>query len=82
MVLAVNIGEQAAPIQTFKQAYGVSFPLLLDPLVHVATLYDVRATPTHFIVDRQGKVIAGGLGAKDWAGDEARHLIGQLLAEG
>jgi peroxiredoxin len=78
-VLGVNIGESAAPIHTFQQKYAVSFPLLLDPLLQVATLYGVQATPTHFLINRQGQVMAGGMGGKDWAGEEARRLIGQLL---
>jgi peroxiredoxin len=79
VVLAVNIGEQATPIHTFQQQYEVSFPLLLDPLLQVATLYGVQATPTHFLLNPQGQVIAGGMGDKDWAGEEARRLIDQLL---
>jgi peroxiredoxin len=79
MVLAVNLGEKEAPIQTFKQDYNVSFPLLLDPLIQVASLYGVRSTPTHFLIDRQGKVMAGGGGMKDWAGEHGRRLIAQLL---
>lgn len=79
MVLAMNLGEKAASIQTFKQEHKVSFPILLDPLIQVASLYGVRGTPTHFLIDRQGKLIAGGAGIKDWAGESASRLIEQLL---
>ena len=66
-------------MRTFQQQYAVSFPLLLDPLLQVATLYGVQATPTHFLIDPQGQVMAGSMGGKEWAGEEARRLIGQLL---
>lgn len=75
----MNIGEQATSLHTFQQAYGVSFPLLLDPRLQVATLYGVQATPTHFLINQQGQVMAGGMGGKDWAGEEAGRLIDQLL---
>ncbi len=78
-MLAVNLGEKTSPVQRFKQEYEVSFPILMDPLIHIGSLYGVRGTPTHFLIDRQGKVIAGGAGIKDWSGEEAQELIKQLL---
>lgn len=78
-MLAVNLGEQIPAVQRFKQEYAISFPILMDPLIQIGALYGVRGTPTHFIIDQEGKVIAGGAGIKNWSGEEAQGLIKQLL---
>jgi peroxiredoxin len=54
VVLAVNSQEDAATVQTFIQANGFSFPVLLDQQAEVINRYQVRGLPTTFIIDRDG----------------------------
>lgn len=79
VVLAVNIREPVARLHTFQRATSVSFPLLLDLHSQIMTLYQVEATPTHVFIDRQGQLLAGGLGGKPWASHAASRLLDQLL---
>jgi cytochrome c biogenesis protein CcmG, thiol:disulfide interchange protein DsbE len=65
VVLAVNTTYQddAGAARQFAQAEGLTFPLLADQSGDIFRLYQVRALPTSFFVDRQGKiqsVVIGG----------------------
>lgn len=81
-MLAVNIGESADQIQQYMLKHKLTFPALVDPSSSVASLYGVRATPTRFLINRGGKAMAGSIGPRDWAGEDARRLIEILLDAG
>lgn len=82
MILAVNIGESADQVRGYLLKHKLTFPALIDPASRVADLYGVRATPTRYLIGRDGKVVAGSIGPRDWAGEEAHKLIGALLEVG
>ena len=75
----MNIGESANKIKDYMAKHRLTFPALLDRGSDVSTLYGIRATPTRFLIDRDGKVIAGSIGPRDWASEEVRALIAILL---
>ena len=79
MVLAVNIAETADQVKGFLVKHKLSFPALLDNDSRVSNLYGVRATPTRFLIDREGRLVAGSIGPRDWASEEAREMISHLL---
>ncbi|GIX47202.1 MAG: hypothetical protein KatS3mg131_1413 [Candidatus Tectimicrobiota bacterium] len=79
MVLAVNLGEPAATVKAYVAKHRLSFPHLLDPDFTLASLLAVRATPTNFFVDRQGRLLGGGAGYRDWTTPEAHRLVEALL---
>ena len=79
MVLAVNIAEPADRVRGYLVKHKLTFPALLDNDSRVSNLYGVRATPTRFLIDREGKVIAGSVGPRDWASTEAQKFIENLL---
>ena len=57
MLLGVDQGESPGAVERFaREVVGVTFPLLLDPRLEVATRYGVRALPTTFFIDRQGRI--------------------------
>lgn len=62
IVLAVNNDEPAEDVEDFGVELGVSFPLLLDPGGEVQRLYQVRAYPTTYFIDRTGRVAKVHLG--------------------
>ncbi len=78
-VLAIDMGESASKVEAFVAEHGVSFPHFLDPDYKIASMFSVRATPTNFLVNRQGHVIGGGAGYRDWSRPEAHALIQSLL---
>ena len=79
MILAVNIAESATQVRGFLAKHKLTFPTLLDSDSRVSNLYGIRGTPTRFLIDREGRLIAGSIGPRDWASEEARKLISHLL---
>jgi cytochrome c biogenesis protein CcmG/thiol:disulfide interchange protein DsbE len=56
VVLAINSQEEASNVNSFIQAAGFTFPVLLDSRAEVMSQYNVRGLPTTFIIDRDGNV--------------------------
>ena len=78
-VLAINIEEPRAKVAAWVRQAKVTVPILLDPTGRVTNAYGVTATPTTFLVGRDGKLVAKALGTKPWTGDKGRALLGLLL---
>lgn len=78
----MNIGEAADAVRTYQTEHNLTIPVVVDRNWRVSNLYGVRGTPTRYLIDRQGRVIASSIGPRDWASREARMLIGHLLAVG
>lgn len=57
VILAVNDGDAVGDVAAFAQAYGLSFPVLLDP-TYIATdqAFKTRSLPSSFVIDREGVV--------------------------
>ncbi len=65
VVLGVNstIQDEPLKIAPFVEEYGLTFPILLDETGEVTRVYEVRALPSSFFIDRQGRiheVVIGG----------------------
>lgn len=56
VVLAVNSQEKAASVNSFIQAAGFTFPVLLDDQAAVMDRYNVLGLPTSFIIGRDGTI--------------------------
>ncbi len=56
VILAVNATTQdhINGIDPFRQELGLSFPILLDKKGEINRLYQVRALPTSFFIDKKG----------------------------
>ena len=54
---AVNLQEEAAPVQKFMAERKADLPVVLDAQGTAANLYGVRAIPTTVVVDKEGKVV-------------------------
>ncbi|UCE51408.1 MAG: TlpA family protein disulfide reductase [Desulfobacterales bacterium] len=78
-ILAIDMQEDADSVKAFKEKYKLNFPILLDSDGSVGQYYGVISIPTTYLVDREGYIIAGALGARDWAAENAFMLINQLL---
>jgi len=78
-MLAVDLREGTKKVRAFKERFKLNFPILLDYDGRVGLRYGVRSIPTTYLIDREGYVIGGALGARDWASKEVFELINQLL---
>ena len=79
MVLGINMKEAPGLVKTYIAKHRLTFPHLLDAEAKVASMLAVPATPTTLLVDREGQVVGGGLGYRDWTSPAARQLVESLL---
>jgi len=56
IVLAVDFDETADDVAKFRDEFGLTFELLLDPGAEVQQLYRNRTYPSSFFVDREGVI--------------------------
>lgn len=80
-VVGVNAREDAESIRRHAKELGLTFPLVLDPDGKINAAYGVVGFPTTFVVGRDGRAVALGVGPREWAGPSARALIQTLLTE-
>ncbi|GMR05530.1 MAG: hypothetical protein BMS9Abin25_0105 [Gammaproteobacteria bacterium] len=82
IVVVFQDREGASAVVPFMKEYGYTFAIssgLLDPTGEVGDLYSVTGTPTTLLIDRTGKVIAWGMGYRDWFSQPSIDLIEKLL---
>lgn len=72
-VIEVELGPATplATLQAHLQRKGVAYPVLHDGDGSVATRFGVKAFPTAFVVNRNGRVVWHGYPTQDLAGVEA-----------
>jgi peroxiredoxin len=80
-VIGINAREGPGAIRAYGKELGLTFPLVLDPRGEINAAYGVIGLPSTFVIGRDGRAVARGIGAREWAGDEARAIIQALLAE-
>lgn len=77
--LLVDIGETREVVARAVRERGYVAPVVLDAEREVTDDYGVRATPTAFLVGRDGMLLARAVGPRPWTGPAGRALLGQLL---
>ena len=80
VVLGMDIRESREVVETAVRERGYAFPVLLDSTAEVTLTYQVRATPTVYLVDRWGKLVASAIGPRPWGSPQGRGLLQELLA--
>ncbi len=80
MVLAVSIEEPRDLVTSWVKGAGVSAPVLLDYDGAVSRDYRVTATPTTFLIGRDGRQVARAAGNRPWDGPAGRALLDALVA--
>ena len=69
-ILAVNLTKEdhgLEKIKTFKEEYGLSFPIPMDEKGEIGSLYQAVTIPTSYILDTQGRVQTKFVGPMDQA---------------
>ena len=79
VVLPISIEEGRSKVSAWTQKHPVTMPLLLDPSGNTTAAYHVTATPTVFLVGRDGMLVAKALGTKEWTSDRGYALLRLLL---
>ena len=79
VVLAVNMEEPPETVAAWVRSHPVSMDVLLDPPGVAARAWAVTATPSTFLVDREGRLVARAVGTRPWTEPEGRAVIEALL---
>jgi len=78
-VVAVNIKDKREDALAFIKKNKLSFPVVMDPEGEIGLLYGAYATPTVYLIDRNGTVLARMWGPAGWYSPAARKLIGEIV---
>jgi thiol-disulfide isomerase/thioredoxin len=79
-VLAVNIEEPRDLVASWVKGAGLTMPVLLDYDGAVARDYRVTATPTIYLIGRDGRLVARAAGTREWESSAGRALLDALVA--
>jgi hypothetical protein len=79
-VLLVDIREDRAKVARTVSERGYVAPVVLDRDGAVTEAYGVHATPTAFLVARDGTIVGRAIGPRPWKGPDGRALFQALLA--
>jgi peroxiredoxin len=81
VVLGVSIDDDPRVATRMAQQLGVSYPILFDTDKDISRLYEVRAMPSTYLIDRDGRVRHVHLGYRDGYIDTYQQQVRQLLQE-
>jgi peroxiredoxin len=81
VMIGINAREDAATINRYAKDLHLTFPLLVDTDGKINALYGVVGLPATFLIGRDGRAVAFGIGSREWAGAPARALMEGLLTE-
>ena len=79
-IVAVDIQEGQSTVAAWAREKKVTVPILLDTDGEVTRQYSVIATPTSFLIDRQGRLLGRMVGPRDWASPPGKALFASLLS--
>ena len=81
IILAVDLRESRGEVISFMKEYDLTFPVLLDSKGEVGSMFGVRAIPTTYLLDSEGRIVGGAIGARNWQSEDAFGLIESLLSD-
>jgi peroxiredoxin len=74
VVVGISLDEELKPLQEMVTAKGLSWPQVHDADGTLVKLFNVKGTPTYYLLDREGKIAA-----KDIPMNRLRGAIDDLL---
>jgi peroxiredoxin len=77
--VAIDIQESREKVEAWMRGKNLSFTILLDASGAVTGEYEVTATPTVFVLSRDGKLVGKALGNKSWTSPAGHALLARLI---
>jgi thiol-disulfide isomerase/thioredoxin len=77
-VFAISVGEKAKTVTDFVKASPYTFPMYLDESGTASAPFAGRGIPTTFILDKQGRAIAGIVGSRAYDTPDVLTLFKEL----
>ena len=71
VVYAVSVQEDPGTVKNYLRDKQYAFPIVLDPDGAVSKLFVGSGIPTTYVLDREGRAIAGMVGGREWNTPEA-----------
>jgi peroxiredoxin len=81
VLLAVTVDTNPKLATPFVERHGLTFAVGHDPKMELANTYGVRALPSSFVIDRDGRLAAIAVGPRVWDNVAAHALIERLTAQ-
>ncbi len=78
-VLLVDLWEKRERVAATVKERRYTLPVLLDAAGEVSKAYRVRATPTVFLIGREGMLLGSATGPVPWTQPAGRALLAALL---
>lgn len=76
-VLAVNMANPKALVETFAKGLKLSYPVLLDPALIAAKKYGVKSVPTTYFIDKKGIAVKAVVG--DVTQEQFEKTVDELM---
>ena len=80
-IIAVSVGEQKDTVTKFVADNHYSYPIFLDPSGQLGSAFNASSIPTTYIIDKDGKVIAGTQGGREYDSAEVLAAFDELMAK-
>ena len=58
VVVGISLDGELKPLQEMVTAKGMSWPQIHDADQSLVKLFNVKGTPTYYLIDREGKIVA------------------------
>jgi thiol-disulfide isomerase/thioredoxin len=81
-ILAVDLQESNEQVQSFVDELDLTFTILMDRTGRVGAQYGARSIPTTYLIDREGKIFARAIGAREWDTPQMIDLFRSILRDG
>ena len=75
----VDVMEKQEIVKDFLKKENINLSVVFDKFGKVSAQYGVRSHPVKFLIDGQGKLMAVGLGYRDWNSEEMNKLVKILI---
>jgi cytochrome c biogenesis protein CcmG/thiol:disulfide interchange protein DsbE len=64
-VITINLDKDKQQARDFLRRHRINFPVAYDPKGRIATRYGVKAMPSSYLIDRQGRIVMVHLGFRE-----------------
>jgi alkyl hydroperoxide reductase subunit AhpC len=58
VVVGISLDDELKPLQEMVRSLAIAWPQIHDADKSLMKLFNVRGTPTYFLIDREGKITA------------------------
>jgi peroxiredoxin len=80
-VIAINLDESRAKANTFLKQIPANFDVAFDPEGNTAEAYRVKAMPSSYLIDKNGKLVHANLGFRGNDEDTLELKIRNLIRQ-